>query len=140
MFRQVSRVFAMQKGVNSANNRQRRLLQIHSCRLSDKLFVHRNTSDNNRETTFEFTPENKKRLDEIIANYPEGHQAAAILPALDLAQRQNDNWLPLTAMNKVAEILKVPPMRVYEVATFYTMYNREPVGKYFVQICTTTPW
>ena len=61
-----------------------------------------------------------------------------MLPVLDLAQRQN-GWLPISAMNKVAEILQVPPMRVYEVATFYTMYNRKPVGKYHIQVCTTTP-
>lgn len=74
-----------------------------------------------------------------MSNYPEGHKAAAVIPVLDLAQRQNANWLPISAMNRVAEILDMPPMRVYEVATFYTMFNREPIGKYHVQICTTTP-
>jgi NADH:ubiquinone oxidoreductase subunit E len=58
---------------------------------------------------------------------------------LDLAQRQNDNWIPLAAMNKIAQILECAPMRVYEVASFYTMYNREPVGKFFIQLCGTTP-
>jgi len=80
-----------------------------------------------------------KRAEAIISNYPEGHQAGACLPLLDLAQRQNDNWLPISAMHKVAEMLKMPRMRVYESATFYTMFNREPVGKFFVQVCTTTP-
>ncbi|TGZ50434.1 hypothetical protein CRM22_010827 [Opisthorchis felineus] len=61
-----------------------------------------------------------------------------MIPALDLAQRQH-GWLPISAMNKVAEILGVPPMRAYEVATFYTMFNRQPVGKFHVQLCTTTP-
>ena len=61
------------------------------------------------------------------------------MPLLDLAQRQNDNFLSLAAMNKVADIVGVNPMRVYEVATFYTMYNREKVGKYFIQLCGTTP-
>lgn len=79
-----------------------------------------------------------QRIEAIVKNYPEGHKAAAVLPVLDLAQRQN-GWLPISAMNKVAEILQVPPMRVYEVATFYTMYNRKPVGKYHIQVCTTTP-
>lgn len=65
-----------------------------------------------------------QRIEAIKANYPEGHKVAAMMPILDVAQRQNDNWLPISAMNKVAEILDVPPMRVYEVATFYTMYNR----------------
>lgn len=62
-----------------------------------------------------------------------------MIPLLDLAQRQNSNWLPISAMNQVAKILQVPRMRVYEVATFYTMFNRDPIGKYFVQLCTTTP-
>lgn len=88
---------------------------------------------------FEFTPENLKRAKEIVSIYPEGFQAAAVIPLLDLAQRQHDNWLPLKAMNYVAEFLKMPRMRVYEVATFYTMFNRAPVGKHFVQVCTTTP-
>ncbi|KAG5455265.1 ndufv2NADH dehydrogenase flavoprotein subunit 2 [Clonorchis sinensis] len=105
---------------------------------SSGLFVHRDTPDNNPSTPFEFTEENKKRLDAIIACYPSAHKAAAMIPALDLAQRQH-GWLPISAMNKVAEILGVPPMRAYEVATFYTMFNRQPVGKFHVQLCTTTP-
>ncbi|XP_027446475.2 NADH dehydrogenase [ubiquinone] flavoprotein 2, mitochondrial-like [Zalophus californianus] len=102
------------------------------------LFVHRDTPENNPDTPFDFTPENFKRIEAIVKNYPEGHKAAAVLPVLDLAQRQN-GWLSISAMNKVAEVLQVPPMRVYEVATFYTMYNRKPVGKYHIQVCTTTP-
>lgn len=62
-----------------------------------------------------------------------------MIPLLDLAQRQAGGWLPLTAMNKVADILELPPIRVYEVATFYTMFNRTKVGKYFIQLCGTTP-
>lgn len=100
--------------------------------------MHRDTPENNPDTPFDFTPENYKRIEAIVKNYPEGHKAAAVLPVLDLAQRQN-GWLPISAMNKVAEVLQVPPMRVYEVATFYTMYNRKPVGKYHIQVCTTTP-
>lgn len=88
---------------------------------------------------FKFTPENLKLAEDIVSRYPKGFQAAAVIPLLDLAQRQNDNWLPLKAMNYVAEYLKMPRMRVYEVATFYTMFNRAPVGKHFVQVCTTTP-
>ena len=102
------------------------------------LFVHRHTADNNPDTPFEFTPENLKRIETIVAIYPEGHKAAAVIPVLDLAQRQH-GWLPLSAMNKVAEILNMSRMRVYEVATFYTMFNRSPVGKFHIQICTTTP-
>lgn len=70
--------------------------------------------------------------------YPEGHKRGAMIPLLDLAQRQ-EGWLPLSAMHKVAEILNVSHMRVYEVATFYTMFNRNPMGKYHIQICTCTP-
>jgi len=66
------------------------------------------------------------------------YKKAAVMPALDLAQRQ-EGWLPISAMNHVAEVLEMNPMRVYEVATFYTMFNREKVGKYFLQVCTTTP-
>ncbi|XP_052232763.1 NADH dehydrogenase [ubiquinone] flavoprotein 2, mitochondrial-like [Dreissena polymorpha] len=105
---------------------------------SDKLFVHRHTADNNPDTPFEFTADSLKRAQMIIQNYPEGHERAAVMPLLDLAQRQH-GWLPISALHAVADLLKMPKMRVYEVATFYTMYNREPVGKYFIQICTTTP-
>ena len=114
-----------------------RRLTTSTPRLSDKLFVHRNTDPD--VDKFEWNAENKKKAEEITSIYPEGHKAGAIMPLLDLAQRQHDNWLPLKAMNFVADYLKVPRMRVYEVATFYTMYNRQPVGKYFVQVCTTTP-
>ncbi|XP_076149968.1 NADH dehydrogenase [ubiquinone] flavoprotein 2, mitochondrial [Alosa pseudoharengus] len=102
------------------------------------IFVHRDTPDNNPDTPFEFTSENMKRIEAIILNYPEGHKAAATIPVLDVAQRQH-GWLPISAMNKVAEVLEIAPMRVYEVATFYTMFMRQPVGKYHIQICTTTP-
>jgi len=100
--------------------------------------VHRDTPENNPDIPFELTPENLKRAQALIKNYPEGHQAAACLPILDIAQRQH-GWLPISAMNCVAKLLDMPEMRVYEVATFYTMFNRNPVGKHFIQICTTTP-
>lgn len=83
--------------------------------------------------------ENRERVDQIISKYPPQYRKAAMIPLLLLAQAQNSNWLPIAAMNHVASILQVPRMRVYEVATFYTMFNRDPVGKYFVQVCTTTP-
>ncbi|KAG7277157.1 hypothetical protein CRUP_022620 [Coryphaenoides rupestris] len=102
------------------------------------IFVHRDTPENNAETPFDFTEENKKRIEAIISMYPFGHKQSATIPVLDLAQRQH-GWLPISAMNKVAEVLEIAPMRVYEVATFYTMFLRQPVGKYFIQICTTTP-
>lgn len=79
-----------------------------------------------------------QRVDAILSIYPEGHKRGAMIPLLDLAQRQY-GWLPLSAMHKVAEILDLPNMRVYEVATFYTMFLRKPTGKYHIQVCTTTP-
>jgi NADH-quinone oxidoreductase E subunit len=88
---------------------------------------------------FAFEPEYLERAKHIIAKYPAGKQASAVMPLLDLAQRQNDNWLPRAAMDYVADMLGMPRIRVYEVATFYTMYNLKPVGKHFVQVCTTTP-
>jgi len=107
-------------------------------KLSDALFVHRDSAENNPNTPFEFTKENLDRANSIIANYPPTHKRGAMMPLLDLAQRQH-GWLPLSAMNAVAKLIEVPKMRVYEVATFYTMYNRNPMGKYHIQICTTTP-
>jgi NADH-quinone oxidoreductase E subunit len=89
--------------------------------------------------TFAFTAENQARAQKHIAKYPAGRQQSAVLPLLDLAQRQNDNWLPRAAMDHVAELLHLAPIRVYEIATFYTMFNLRPVGKHFFQICTTTP-
>ena len=89
--------------------------------------------------SFAFTPENVEKAQQIIAKYPPRRQASAVMPLLDIAQRQNKNWLPQAAMNMVAELLEMPRIRVYEVATFYTMYNLAPVGEHFVQICTTTP-
>jgi NADH-quinone oxidoreductase subunit E len=89
--------------------------------------------------SFAFTPDNLARAKTIIARYPEGRQASAVIPLLDIAQRQNDNWLPQMAMDYVADLLEMPRIKVYEVATFYTMFNREPVGRNFIQVCTTTP-
>ncbi len=89
--------------------------------------------------TFAFTDEHLKRAKEIIAKYPEGRQASAVIPLLDIAQRQCDNWLPRAAMDYVATMLEMPLMRVYEVASFYTMFNLQPVGQNFLQVCTTTP-
>ncbi|KAK0404158.1 hypothetical protein QR680_017316 [Steinernema hermaphroditum] len=102
------------------------------------LQVHRDSDVNSVKTKFAFTEENMKRVHAIMSNYPEGHKAGAVMPVLDLAQRQH-GWLPISAMHEVARILGMPRMRVYEVATFYTMFNRQPVGKYFLQVCATTP-
>jgi NADH-quinone oxidoreductase subunit E len=89
--------------------------------------------------SFEFTPENRTWLDAQIAKYPPGRQASAVIPALWQAQKQHDYWLPQKAIEKVADLLGMPYIRVLEIATFYTMFNLEPVGKYFIQLCGTTP-
>jgi len=89
--------------------------------------------------SFAFTPENAERARRIIARYPAGRQASAILPLLDLAQRQSGGWLPRPAMEHVAAMLGVALMRALEVATFYTMFNLAPVGRHLIQICRTTP-
>ncbi|MFO1103890.1 MAG: NADH-quinone oxidoreductase subunit NuoE [Methylocystis sp.] len=89
--------------------------------------------------SFEFTPENKAWLDRQIAKYPDGRQASMVVPALWQAQKQNDNWLPQAAIEKVANALGMAKIRVLEIATFYSMFNLAPVGKYFIQLCGTTP-
>jgi NADH-quinone oxidoreductase E subunit len=88
---------------------------------------------------FDFSSENQEKITQILTHYPAGRQASAVLPLLDLAQRQCGGWLPQKAMDRVAQILHMPPVRVYEVASFYTMFNLKPVGKYLIQVCTTTP-
>ena len=88
---------------------------------------------------FVFTPENRVKADAVIAKYPAGCQASAVLPLLDIAQRQNGGWISQAVMEHVAELLDMASIRVYEVATFYTMLNLEPVGRYHVQLCRTTP-
>jgi NADH-quinone oxidoreductase E subunit len=89
--------------------------------------------------SFAFTPENLHRAKAHIAKYPPGRQASAVLPLLWIAQEQGGGWLPRAAMDHVAEVLGMAPIRVYEVATFYTMFNLRPVGRYLLQACTTTP-
>jgi NADH-quinone oxidoreductase subunit E len=89
--------------------------------------------------SFAFTPENKAEAEKLIARYPKGRQQSAVMGLLWLAQRQSGGWLPRAAMEHVAAILGMAPIRVYEVATFYTMYNLKPVGKHHIQLCRTTP-
>ncbi len=88
---------------------------------------------------FAFGEDYLARAKTVIARYPAGRQASAVLPLLDLAQRQHGGWLPRAAMDHVADLLEMPRIRVYEVATFYTMYNLAPVGRHLVLVCTTTP-
>jgi len=88
---------------------------------------------------FKFTEENLNKVEEILKRYPDKNKKSAVMPFLYLAQKQNNNWIPLAAMKYIANYLSMPYISVYEVATFYTMYNLAPVGQYFVQVCTTSP-
>ena len=88
--------------------------------------------------SFAFTPEYLEKARALIAQYPPGRQASAVIGLLDLAQRQQ-GWLPRVAMDEVAKLLDMAPIRVYEIATFYTMFQLRPKGKYLLQVCTTTP-
>ena len=88
---------------------------------------------------FEFNDKNIEIAKKMINNYPKGKQQSAVMSLLYLAQRQNNNWIPLAAMKYIAKFLNMPYIKVYEVATFYSMYNLSPVGKFFYQVCTTTP-
>ncbi len=89
--------------------------------------------------TFRFNDKSMEAANKIVSNYPDGKQQSAVMALLYIAQRQNDNWIPLQAMKYIAKFLDMPYIKVYEVATFYSMYNLSPVGKYFFQVCTTTP-
>ena len=88
---------------------------------------------------FEFNEQNLKAVEKAISNYPKNKQKSAVMPLLYIAQKQNDNWIPLAAIKLIAKTLNMPYIKVYEVATFYSMYNLAPVGEYFFQVCTTTP-
>jgi NADH-quinone oxidoreductase subunit E len=98
-----------------------------------------------RWSNFAWSPENADKVKQIIARYPAGRQRSAVMPLLDLAQRQvgaetnTQGWLPIPVMEYVAKALDMPIIRVLEVATFYFMYNLVPVGRYHVQVCGTTP-
>lgn len=100
---------------------------------------HVESEDNKQTTMFDFTEDNYERVHKILSKYPANYKQSGIIPLLDLAQRQSGGWLPVAAMDKVASIVGVAPSRVYEVASFYTMFNRQKVGKYFIQLCGTTP-
>lgn len=90
-------------------------------------------------TTFKFSKENAERVKEILTHYPPDRKASAILPLFEMAQRQCGGWLPKEAIEAITEMLEVSVIRGYEVATFYTMFNLKPMGRYHLQICGTTP-
>lgn len=89
--------------------------------------------------SFKFNEENSKKVTEILGKYPQSRKKSAVMPLLDLAQRQNNNWISKDAIHEIARILEMPEIKVYEVASFYTMYNLKPVGKHLLQFCKTTP-
>ena len=88
---------------------------------------------------FEFTLDNLEKARKVIKKYPAGKQQSAVMSLLYLAQKQNNNWIPLVSIKYIGKLLEMPYIKVYEVATFYSMYNLTPVGQHFVQVCTTTP-
>ncbi|KAK1310764.1 hypothetical protein QJS10_CPA08g00231 [Acorus calamus] len=110
-----------------------------SRRFSTALNYHIDSPDNNPDMPWEFTEANKERAKEILSHYPSNYKQSAVIPLLDLAQQQHGGWLPVSAMNAVAKVIEVAPIRVYEVATFYSMFNRTNVGKYHLLVCGTTP-
>lgn len=120
----------------------RQVAKFHTSRMAcggAGIVQHRPSSYNNEDTPFEWTEESLKLIETAVNKFPSNYKQSAVIPLLYIAQEQNGtNWLPLNAMNKVAETLDMPAIRVYEVASFYTMFNREPVGKYHVQLCGTT--
>ena len=93
----------------------------------------------NQPENFEFNSSSLEEANKIISKYPKGKQQSAVMALLYIAQKQNNNWIPLVAMKYIAKLLDMPYIKVYEVATFYSMFNLSPVGKYFIQVCTTTP-
>ncbi|MGA3303406.1 MAG: NADH-quinone oxidoreductase subunit NuoE [Methylovirgula sp.] len=93
----------------------------------------------NQPGSFDFTPENQAWCQKELTKYPPGRQASAVVPLLWRAQKQNGYWLPRKAIEKVAAMLGMPDIRVLEIATFYTMFNLAPVGKFYIQFCGTTP-
>ncbi|KAK6937601.1 hypothetical protein RJ641_031109 [Dillenia turbinata] len=107
--------------------------------FSTALNYHIDTPENNPNMPWEFTASNKEKVKEILSHYPSNYKQSAVIPLLDLAQQQHGGWLPVSAMNAVAKIVEVAPIRVYEVATFYSMFNRSKVGKYHLLVCGTTP-
>ena len=93
----------------------------------------------NQPELFQFTKDNLRKADLEVKKYPKDRKASAVMPLLYLVQNQNDNWIPLAAIKYISKLLNMPYIKVYEIVTFYSMFNLSPVGKYFVQVCTTTP-
>ncbi|KAI3911733.1 hypothetical protein MKX01_029494 [Papaver californicum] len=107
--------------------------------LSTALNYHLNSPDNNPDIPWDFNAKNKEKVREILSHYPSNYKQSAVIPLLDLAQQQHGGWLTVSAMNAVAKVIEVAPIRVYEVATFYSMFNRAKVGTYHLLVCGTSP-
>ncbi|KAJ6838347.1 NADH dehydrogenase [ubiquinone] flavoprotein 2, mitochondrial [Iris pallida] len=107
--------------------------------FSTALNYHIDSPENNPNMPWEFSESNREKVKEILSHYPSNYKQSAVIPLLDLAQQQHGGWLPVSAMNAVAKVIEVAPIRVYEVATFYSMFNRAKVGKYHLLVCGTTP-
>tara|TARA_X000000950_G_scaffold288002_1_gene402758 strand:- start:203 stop:799 length:597 start_codon:yes stop_codon:yes gene_type:complete len=105
--------------------------------LIDKMFKKNNK--NMSENYFKFSKENMSKVNQTLKKYPLSQKSSAVMPLLDIAMRQSGGWIPDSAMHEIASIINVPYIRVYEVASFYSMFNLQPIGKYFIQVCTTTP-
>ena len=95
--------------------------------------------ENNGYENFKFSKSNFQEIKKILGKYPVRQKASAVMPLLDLAMRQCKGWIPKSAMHEIGRIIDMPFIRVYEVASFYSMFNLKPIGKYFIQVCTTTP-
>uniref|UniRef100_A0ACD5TF02 Uncharacterized protein n=1 Tax=Avena sativa TaxID=4498 RepID=A0ACD5TF02_AVESA len=107
--------------------------------FSSALNYHIDSPENSPDMPWEFTKTNMEKVKEILSHYPSNYKQSGIIPMLDLAQQQHGGWVPVAAMNAIAKIVGVAPIRVYEVATFYSMFNRTKVGKYHLLVCGTTP-
>ncbi|KAL9674669.1 hypothetical protein QQ045_002867 [Rhodiola kirilowii] len=112
---------------------------LQSTPPGSSVFLHCVELYNNPDLPWEFNEKNKLKVKEIISHYPSNYKQSAVISLLDLAQQQHGGWLPVSAMIAVAKVVEVAPIRVYEVATFYSMFNRAKVGKYHLLVCGTTP-
>lgn len=117
-----------------------RLLRSQTRNLFSSIQVNHTFDETNTDShVFNFSAESEVKINGILKRYPTNYKKSAIIPVLFVAQKQNSNFLSLSAMKKVAQVLEIPEMDVYEVASFYTMFNRTRVGKFHLQLCGTTP-
>lgn len=135
----ISNSFAAATSTPAVPSFARAALQQPTRSYATIIVQHRDTADNHEGLAWDFSEKNMAKVKEVVDMYPANYKQSAMIPLLDLAQQQNKGHLSVSCMNKVAEICGVAKMRVYEVATFYSMFNRNPVGKYHVMVCGTTP-